>query len=79
MKIAFMEAATFGSQTNQCMLPGCAPGGPGMIILGSFKVFMGGKPAARMIGSITLHQSCLAPIPGPVGLVITGWPLVMLG
>src|SRR5690606_527474 len=45
VKIAFMPAATFGSQTNACALGGCAPGGPGMVILGSFKVFFGGKPA----------------------------------
>ena len=51
---------------------------PGKLILGSFKVFYAGKPAARMIG-LTLHMSCLAPIPGPLGLVITGWPLVLVG
>ena len=78
VKIAFMPAACFLSQTNQCMLSGCSPGGPGKLILGSFKVFYAGKPAARMIG-ITLHMSCLAPIPGPLGLVITGWPLVLVG
>ena len=78
VKIAFMPAACFLSQTNQCMLSGCSPGGPGKLILGSFKVFYAGKPAARMIG-LTLHMSCLAPIPGPLGLVITGWPLVLVG
>ena len=47
-----------------CMLPACVPAGPGMIMLGSATVLIGKLPAAR-VGDMTLHASCVAPIPMP--------------
>src|SRR5688572_18932497 len=46
--IGGLPAAVLGDQTAPCMLPGCVPGGPGVIALGSATVLVGGKPAARM-------------------------------
>lgn len=60
------EAATLGSMSEICSLPGCVPNGPGLIALGSFTVFHGGKPAARK-GDMVAFAGCVAPIPGPVG------------
>ena len=56
------------STTTPCMLPGCVPGGPGMVAQGSTKVLIGGLPAAY-VGAMTAHTSCVAPIPSPVGSV----------
>jgi uncharacterized Zn-binding protein involved in type VI secretion len=64
--------------TQPCMLPGCVPGGPGMIAKGSATVFIGGLPAARL-GDTTMHASCVAPIPSPNGTVISGFATVMIG
>ncbi len=43
-------------------------GPPDMIVKGSFKVLIGGLPAAQ-IGSNTLHG----------GVVVTGYPMVLIG
>lgn len=77
--IGKMPAATLTSTSTPCMLPGCVPGGPGMISLGSATVMIGKLPAAR-VGDMTMHASCVAPIPGPVGKVLPpGCPTVMIG
>jgi uncharacterized Zn-binding protein involved in type VI secretion len=77
--IGGMPAALLGDLTAPCMLPGCVPGGPGMIALGSATVLIGGKPAAR-INDMTSHTSCVAPIPSPVGKILPpGCPTVMIG
>ena len=77
--IGKMPAAIATSQTTPCMLPGCVPGGPGMVALGSMTVLVGGKPAAR-VNDMTTHASCVAPIPSPVGKIMPpGCPTVMIG
>jgi uncharacterized Zn-binding protein involved in type VI secretion len=77
--IGGMPAATMTSQTMPCMLPGCIPAGPGMVIKGSATVLIGGLPAAR-VGDQTLHASCVAPIPSPTGMIMPpGCPTVMIG
>ena len=77
--IGDMPAATVTSETEPCMLPGCVPGGPGMVTLGSMTVLIGGLPAARM-GDMTVHMSCIAPIPAPTGKIMPPCcPLVMIG
>ena len=68
-----------GSMTTPCMLPGCVPGGPGQVMLGSFTVLIGNKPAAR-VNDMSMHPSCVAPIPSPVGKIMPpGVPTVMIG
>lgn len=77
--IGNMPAARVTDTTTPCMLPGCVPGGPGMILLGGFTVLISNLPAARA-GDMTLHASCVAPIPGPTGKVLPpGCPTVMIG
>lgn len=74
-----LPAATVTSQTMPCMLPGCVPAGPGTIITGAATVLISNKPAAR-VSDKTLHASCVAPIPGPSGLVMPpGCPTVLIG
>ncbi|MFT4978986.1 MAG: putative Zn-binding protein involved in type VI secretion, partial [Myxococcota bacterium] len=71
--------AVVTSQSLPCMLPGCVPGGPGMIAKGSATVMVMKLPAARM-NDMTVHTSCVAPIPGPVGKVMPPCcPTVMIG
>jgi hypothetical protein len=61
------------------MLPGCVPGGPGQIMLGAFTCLIGNMPAAR-INDMTMHSSCVAPIPSPVGKIMPpGCPTVIIG
>jgi uncharacterized Zn-binding protein involved in type VI secretion len=38
-------------------------------MMGSTTVLIGSKPAARM-GDQTLHSSCVAPIPSPMGQIM---------
>jgi uncharacterized Zn-binding protein involved in type VI secretion len=77
--IGSMPAAVMGDMTAPCTLPGCVPGGPGMIMKGSATVMIGGKPAAR-VGDMTQHASCVAPIPSPTGQVLPpGCPTVIIG
>ncbi|MFK5098310.1 hypothetical protein ACI4A6_28215, partial [Klebsiella pneumoniae] len=60
-------------------LPGCVPAGPGMIIKGSVTVFISNLPAARVTDP-TMHTSCVAPIPGPSGMVMPpGAVTVLIG
>jgi uncharacterized Zn-binding protein involved in type VI secretion len=55
------------------------PGGPGMVIMGSTTVMIGGLPAAR-VGDPTTHPTCVAPIPSPMGKIMPpGCPTVMIG
>ncbi len=77
--IGGLPAAVMGDQTVPCTLPGCVPGGPGIISLGSATVLIGGKPAARQ-GDMTSHASCVAPIPSPTGKILPPCcPTVMIG
>jgi uncharacterized Zn-binding protein involved in type VI secretion len=77
--IGGQPAATATSETGPCMLPGCVPGGPGMVTLGSTTVLIGGLPAARM-NDMTAHMSCIAPIPGPTGKIMPPCcPTVIIG
>lgn len=77
--IGNQPAATVTSTTIPCTLPGCVPGGPGMVSMGSTTVMIGGLPAAR-VNDMTLHSACVAPIPSPVGKILPpGCPTVMIG
>jgi uncharacterized Zn-binding protein involved in type VI secretion len=61
------EAAVVGSI---CKLPSCVPNGPGLISKGSASVFIMNLPAARA-NDMTAHPGCVAPIPSPVGKVMS--------
>lgn len=77
--IGNLPAATMSDKTMPCMLPGCVPAGPGVIISGAPTVLINNKPAARVNDS-TLHASCVAPIPGPKGMIMPpGCPTVLIG
>ncbi len=77
--IGGMPAARMNDMTQPCMLPGCVPAGPGMILKASATVMIAGQPAAR-VGDQTPHSSCVAPIPAPMGqLMPPGCPTVMIG
>ena len=77
--IGNMNAARVSDQTAPCMLAGCAPGGPGMIAVGSATVMIGNLPAAR-INDMTNHTSCVAPVPMPTGKILPpGCPTVLIG
>jgi len=77
--IGKMPAARATDMTIMCMLPGCVPGGPGLISKGSATVLIGGLPAAR-VGDMTSHASCVAPIPSPTGSILPpGCPTVIIG
>ena len=72
-------AARVTDMTAPCMLPGCVPGGPGMISMGSATVMIGSMPAAR-VGDMSMHASCVAPIPMPTGKIEgPGCPTVLIG
>ena len=72
-------AARVTDITQPCMLPGCVPGGPGMIAMGSTTVLIAAMPAGRA-GDMTAHAACVGPIPGPVGTVLPPCcPTVMVG
>jgi uncharacterized Zn-binding protein involved in type VI secretion len=77
--IGGQPAARVTDMTKICTLPGCVPGGPGIIVQGSATVMIGGLPAAR-VGDMTLHPACVAPIPSPTGVIMPpGCPTVMIG
>jgi uncharacterized Zn-binding protein involved in type VI secretion len=77
--IGGMPAARMTDQTMPCMLPGCIPAGPGMIIKGGMTTLISNMPAARVTDQ-TLHSSCVAPIPGPMGMIMPpGEPTVLIG
>lgn len=65
-----LSAARSTDMTTTCMLPSCVPGGPGVITKGSSTVLIENMPAARA-GDPTAHASCVAPIPSPVGKVMS--------
>lgn len=74
-----LPAAVVGSMTQMCSIPGCVPGGPGAIAMGSATVKFGGLPAAR-VGDLVSFSSCVGPIPMPTGKVLPpGAPTVMIG
>ena len=68
VKIGGMSAARVTDQTKICTLPGCVPGGPGIINKGSGTVMINNLPAAR-VNDMTSHPSCVAPIPSPTGMI----------
>ena len=77
--ISNMPAARATDQTKPCTLPGCVPGGPGIISKGSATVLIKNLPAAR-VGDMTAHASCVAPIPSPTGTIMPpGAVTVMIG
>ena len=77
--IGNLPAARATDQSSPCTLPGCAPGGPGMIAKGSMTVLISNLPAAR-VGDMTAHTSCVAPVPSPTGMVMPpGCVTVMIG
>ncbi len=77
--IGGQPAARVGDMTKPCTLPGCVPGGPGVIAKGSATVTIGGQPAAR-VGDTTNHAACIAPIPSPTGNIVPpGCPTVLIG
>ena len=77
--IGGQPAACLGDMTVLCSLPGCVPGGPGVVAMASATVLIGGKPAAR-VGDTTQHASCVAPIPSPIGKILPpGCPTVLIG
>ncbi len=79
VKIGGMFAARATDMTKPCTLPGCVPGGPGVIAKGSATVMICGLPAAR-VGDMTQHAACVAPIPSPTGQIMPpGCPTVMIG
>ena len=79
VKIGGQPAARVGDTTKPCTLPGCVPGGPGVIAKGSSSVMIGGQPAAR-VGDQTMHPACVAPIPSPTGSIqAPGCLTVMIG
>jgi uncharacterized Zn-binding protein involved in type VI secretion len=62
-----------------CLIPGCVPGGPGIVTKGSGTVLINSKPAAR-VTDITSHAACIGPIPGPTGKIVgPGIPTVLIG
>jgi uncharacterized Zn-binding protein involved in type VI secretion len=69
VKINNLAAAVVTSQTQQCMMPSCVPGGPGMVAKGSATVKIGFLPAARL-GDMVTFPACVGPIPGPTGKII---------
>lgn len=79
MKIGNKPAARATDMTKPCMLPGCVPGGPGMIAKGSATVKINNLDAAR-IGDMTSHTACVAPVPSPTGKILPpGCPTVIIG
>lgn len=72
-------AARMSDLTVSCLLPGCVPGGPGMVAVASTTVRIGGLFAAR-VGDQTSHVACVGPIPGPLGKIVPpGCPTVLIG
>jgi uncharacterized Zn-binding protein involved in type VI secretion len=68
-----------GDMSMPCLLPGCVPAGPGVIMKASMTVMICGQPAARIM-DMTMHASCVAPIPAPTGQVMPpGCPTVLIG
>ena len=77
--IGHKPAARATDMSAPCMLPGCVPGGPGIIRPGSPTVMIGGIPAARLTDKTT-HAACVGPSPGPMGMVMgPGEPTVLIG
>lgn len=63
-----MSGCVAGDMSAPCMMPPCVPAGPGVVSKGSGTVLMVGRPAGRS-GDVTLHASCVAPIPSPKGSI----------
>lgn len=64
-----LPAAVVTSQTIPCAMPGCVPGGPGIVTVGSSSVMTGGFPAARL-GDMVTFATCVGPIPCTSGKII---------
>ena len=69
VKINGKSAARVTDLSEPCMLPSCVPAGPGMIAKGSATVMVNSLPEARE-GDMVAFQTCVAPIPAPVGKII---------
>ncbi len=77
--IGGFPAARVTDETEPCDIPGCIPGGPGVITKGSATVNIDGLPAARLFDTTT-HEACVGPIPGPTGMIIgPGCETVLIG
>jgi len=76
VKIGNQPAARVTDLSEPCKMPcGMAPG---MIAKGSATVMIDFLPAART-GDLTAHTGCVAPIPSPVGKILSGFATVMIG
>lgn len=69
VKIGGQAAVRVGDATMNCNIPGCVPGGPGIVVAGSATVTIGGKPAAR-VGDVVSYPSCVGPIPCTVATIV---------
>lgn len=70
VKINGKAGARMTDMSKPCMLPSCVPAGPGMIAKASMTVKFNMLGAARA-GDMTAHTSCVAPIPSPVGKILS--------
>jgi uncharacterized Zn-binding protein involved in type VI secretion len=57
-------------QSKPCKLPGCIPGGPGIIAKASKTVLINKFFGAAREGDMTAHFSCIAPVPSPKGKIV---------
>jgi uncharacterized Zn-binding protein involved in type VI secretion len=74
-----LPAAVATSQTKPCTIPGCVPGGPGLVSKGSMTVMIGNRPAARA-GDLVAFAACVGPIPMPTGKILPPCsPTVQIG
>jgi uncharacterized Zn-binding protein involved in type VI secretion len=64
------QAAVVGAMSAPCSLASCVPAGPGMVVKGSMTVMFCVLPAAR-VDDICAFLSCVAPIPGPTGKIMS--------
>ncbi len=81
VKIGGKKPIVVGDKSNDCNLPSCpkAAGGPGEVVMGSMKVKIEGKFAARILDT-TQHAQCVGPVPAPVGKIMgPGIATVMIG
>ena len=70
VKINNKAAARQTDKSKPCMLPSCVPAGPGIIVKASMTVKINMLGAVRA-GDMTSHPACVAPIPSPVGKVMS--------
>jgi len=81
VKIGGKKPVVVGDKSSKCNLPACpkAAGGEGEVTVGSQKVKIEGKFAARVLDT-TKHAQCVGPVPAPVGKIMgPGATTVMIG